>query len=91
MFLPIPPVFWCDNNDATYLSINPMFHARTKHVAIDYHFFCKKVAFGDLPVKFIFGRDQPADIRPQQAVGLYQALFLLVQAQRLMLNLRGAY
>ena len=57
-----PPTLWCDNLGATYLSANPVFHARTKHVEVDYHFVREQVAKGKLNVKFIFTNDQIADV-----------------------------
>jgi len=38
------PMTWCDNLDATYLSIKPIFHARTKYIEVDYHFVRDRVA-----------------------------------------------
>lgn len=36
--LPSTPVIYCDNVGAKYLSANPVFHSRMKHLALDFHF-----------------------------------------------------
>nr|GEX19216.1 retrovirus-related Pol polyprotein from transposon TNT 1-94 [Tanacetum cinerariifolium] len=56
-----PSVLHCDNMGATYLCVNPVFHSRMKHIALDYHFIREKVA-DSLKVLHINSRDQLADM-----------------------------
>jgi hypothetical protein len=60
--LTVAPVLWCDNISALALASNPVFHARTKHIEVDYHFIREKVFNRDIILKFISTLDQVADV-----------------------------
>lgn len=59
--LVIPPIINCDNQSTTQLAANPVLHARTKHVEIDYHFVHQRVVSGLLQVQHVTSEDQLAD------------------------------
>lgn len=59
--LPATPVIYCDNVGATYLSANPVFHSRMKHLALDFHFVRQNVQSGAIRVDQVSTRDQLAD------------------------------
>lgn len=62
IFLNDSSTLWCNNLGATYLSINPVLHARTKHVELDYYFLRDCVAAKTLNVSFVSSKDPVADI-----------------------------
>ena len=62
--LPISskPIIYCDNLGGTYVSANPVFHSKMKHLGRDYHFVQENVQAGSLRVSFISTHDQVADL-----------------------------
>uniref|UniRef100_A0A2N9ECM1 BHLH domain-containing protein n=1 Tax=Fagus sylvatica TaxID=28930 RepID=A0A2N9ECM1_FAGSY len=56
--LPHAPTMWCDNTSAIALASNPVFHSRTKHIEVDYHFVRERVVRSDLSLLFISTDDQ---------------------------------
>ncbi|MDV3143398.1 MAG: Ty1/Copia family ribonuclease HI, partial [Sweet potato little leaf phytoplasma] len=62
VFLPQAPLLLCDNQSALQLAKNPIFHGRTKHVEIDFHFVREKVVSNDLQLRFVPTQQQPADL-----------------------------
>ncbi|KAJ4723417.1 Retrovirus-related Pol polyprotein from transposon TNT 1-94 [Melia azedarach] len=49
---------FCDNQSAIRLAENPVFHARTKHVEVHYHFVREKVLKGEIKMKYISTEEQ---------------------------------
>ncbi|CAL9026148.1 unnamed protein product, partial [Prunus brigantina] len=60
--LPSLPVLWCDNISAISLSNNPVFHSRTKHFELDFHYIREQVLNQKLNVKYVCSQDEIADI-----------------------------
>jgi hypothetical protein len=47
---------------ATFLAANPMFHARTKYIELNFHFVREKLAAKQLAISFLCSADQIVDM-----------------------------
>jgi hypothetical protein len=57
-----PTVIYCDNQSCIKLSENPVFHDRSKHIEIRYHFIRDRVQKGVVKLQYISTDEQIADI-----------------------------
>lgn len=55
------PILYCEMMSALHLC-KPSFHARTKHIKIDYHYVREQVALKKLETQFVPTGEQIADI-----------------------------
>jgi hypothetical protein len=87
---PKQPVLYCDKIGATYLASNPIYHAHTKQIEIDYNFVKDMVAKKILEVCFIFRKDQLADILTKSlAAARFNMFQSNLNVQLLTSSLRG--
>ena len=55
-------MIFCDNVSSMMLAKNPIYHARTKHIEIHYHYVREKVIEGEIDLAYVKIDDQVADI-----------------------------
>ena len=55
-------VIHCDNLSSIQLAKNPVFHARTKHIEVHYHYIRERVLAGDIDLVYVSTEEQVADI-----------------------------
>ena len=53
---------FCDRQSAIHLSKNQVYHERTKHIAIRYHFIREIVSQGIVDVQKVSTHENPADM-----------------------------
>lgn len=90
--LPRASILHFDNIGITYLTLNPISHACTKHIEIDYYFVCDRATEKLLSVKFLSSKDQLANILTKPIMS--QRLNLLkvnLNVKPSKSSLRGAY
>jgi hypothetical protein len=51
-----------DNMSAVFLTLNPVSHKRSKHIALDYHFIRKLATSGIIQLQFVLSHLQIANI-----------------------------
>ena len=57
-----PTKIFCDNMSAIALSKNPVFHGRSKHIDIKFHYIRNLVKDREIALMFCKSEDQVADI-----------------------------
>ena len=60
----------CYSMSAIYLAKNQFYHARTKHIDVKYHFMRNVFGDGDIEVKKIHTKDNPADMLTKVVPGV---------------------
>jgi hypothetical protein len=57
-----PIVIYCDNISSILLANNPVYHARTKHIEVHYHFIKENVLAKEIDLIHVSTKDQVANI-----------------------------
>lgn len=75
---------YCDNESAVKLAKNPVYHGKTKHIGMRYHFVRDLISEGTISLKNISGASNPADMFTKSVV--LEKLKLCVASAGLQVN-----
>jgi len=86
-----PVIIYCDNISSILLGNNPIYHARTKHIEVHYHFIREKVLAKEIGLIHVSTENQVVDIFTK-ALGTnklkrFRKMFGVLEVD---LNLRGS-
>jgi hypothetical protein len=57
-----PTMIYCDNLSSIQLAKNPVFHTRTKHIEVHYHYVWERVLSGEVQLQYVPTGRQIADV-----------------------------
>jgi hypothetical protein len=55
-------VIYCDNISSILFNNNPVYHVKTKHIEVHYHFIKEKAIIGEINLIHVNTKDQVVDI-----------------------------
>jgi histone deacetylase 1/2 len=84
-------VIYCDNISSILLANNSVYHAKTKHIEVHYHFIRKKILAREINLIHVSIKDQVADIFTK-ALGIdkIKRFRKMLNVLEVDLNLRGS-
>ena len=75
-------VIYCDNISSNMLANNPVYHARTKHIEVHYHFVREKVQIGEVDLVYVNIEKQVVDVLRKAKTSIYACISLVPLALR---------
>ena len=84
---------YCDDKVVIQIATSPVYHERTKHIEIDYHFIRERLQQGLIKINHLLAQEQPADVLTK-GLSKHQHEYLLSKLGLLTslppLNLKGS-